>query len=125
MVDTSSCIFCSVINKKIGAKIVAENSSVLAFHDINPVADIHILIIPKIHIRGVNNLSPEHASVVGDMCMMAQELAKRFQLEASGYRLVINTESGAGQSVFHIHMHFLAGCEFSWPPGVSLLGHLS
>ncbi len=92
----------------------------LAFHDINPAANIHILIIPKIHVRSVNNLSAEHASVVGDMLMMAQELAQRFQLEESGYRLVINTESGAGQSVFHLHMHFLAGGEFSWPPGISL-----
>ena len=121
MVDTSSsCIFCSIINKNISAKIVAENNTVLAFHDINPAADIHILIIPKIHIRGVNNLSPEYASVVGDMLMMAQELAQRFKVGESGYRLVINTESGAGQSVFHLHMHFLAGGEFSWPPGVSL-----
>ncbi len=119
MSNAFSCIFCSIVNKDIGAKIVAENNSVLAFHDINPAAEIHILIIPKIHVRGVNNLSAEHANVVGDMLMMAQELAQRFKLEESGYRLVINTESGAGQSVFHLHMHFLAGCEFSWPPGVS------
>lgn len=120
MIDASyPCIFCSIINKEINASLVAENNSVVAFHDINPAAGIHILIIPKVHIRSVNNLAPEHASVVGDMLMMAQELARRFQLGENGYRLVINTESGAGQSVFHLHVHFLAGGDFSWPPGTS------
>src|SRR5437879_3773928 len=104
----ASCIFCSIINKNIGAKIVLDNNSVLAFYDINPAADIHVLIIPKIHVRSVSNLLPEHASILSDMFMMAQELARKFHVEQNGYRLVVNTESGAGQSVFHLHMHFLA-----------------
>ena len=94
-----------------------ENDCAIAFHDINPAADIHILIIPKIHIRSVNNLSQEDSLLMGNLFMMAQELARKFNIADAGYRLVINTESGAGQSVFHIHMHFLAGRDFSWPPG--------
>jgi histidine triad (HIT) family protein len=120
MNESSSCLFCAIAQKKINAQIVAENSSVIAFHDINPVADIHILIIPKIHVRGVNNINHNQADIMGDIFMMAQELADKYALKEHGYRLVVNTEAGAGQSVFHLHVHFLAGCEFSWPPGVSL-----
>lgn len=114
---SDSCIFCSIINKKIDAKIIAENNLVLAFHDINPAADIHILIIPKIHIRNTNNLNPENAHIITDLFMMAKKLAKEFNIDKNGYRLVINNETGAGQSVFHLHVHLLAGREFSWPPG--------
>lgn len=112
-----ACLFCSIIERKIPAKIVAENEQCLAFRDINPMADFHVLIIPKVHVKSINELNPDHASALASMALMAQELAQQFSLADDGYRLVINTGARAGQSVFHLHMHMLAGREFSWPPG--------
>lgn len=117
MDKANSCLFCSIINKKIPANIVAENKNCLAFFDINPVAETHILITPKIHMRSVNDLSEENSSIMADLFMMAVEIARQLNFDKRGYRLVINTEASAGQSVFHLHMHLLAGREFSWPPG--------
>lgn len=111
------CIFCSIIEKKIPANIILENERVLAFHDINPAAKLHVLIIPKCHVPTINDVTKENASVMADMTLCAGEIAKKFGVDRSGYRLVVNTERGAGQTVFHLHLHLLAGREFSWPPG--------
>ncbi len=112
-----SCLFCEIITKKIPAKIIAENKLALAFWDINPKAPIHALIVPKIHIDSPNNLEPLHAQDMMAMMVLAQEIAKGQNVADEGYRLVMNHGALAGQSVFHLHMHFLAGRAFSWPPG--------
>jgi histidine triad (HIT) family protein len=118
MSPDNSCIFCSIINKSIPAKIIAENDYVMAFHDLNPVAPTHVLIIPKTHIRSLNNISSEHKDILAEILLFVPELAKKLSINNhDGYRLVINTEAHAGQSVFHLHVHLLAGRDFSWPPG--------
>lgn len=117
MTKDVNCVFCSIIDKKIQASIIAETDRVLAFHDINPVADLHALIIPKIHLANINDVSKESASFLMDMVLLAKDLAKQFHVDKSGYRLVFNTERGAGQTVFHLHLHLLGGRSFSWPPG--------
>ncbi len=106
------CIFCSIIEKKISANVVAETENVLAFNDINPMAPKHILIIPKIHVANVNELTKDHADILIEMMILAKELG-----QGAGYRLVINNGEDAGQTVFHLHMHLLSGRDLSWPPG--------
>ena len=111
------CLFCGIIERKIPATIIAENETVLAFRDINPVAELHALVIPKFHIANLNELSKENASCVADMMLMAKKIAEDNQVSRSGYRVVFNTEQGAGQTVFNLHAHVLGGRIFSWPPG--------
>lgn len=113
----NDCLFCGIIEKKISAKIIAENDHVVAFHDINPMAQLHALIVPKMHIANINELSLENAHCVSEMMLMAKEIAVQFHMSRSGYRIVFNTEQGAGQTVFHLHAHVLGGRNFSWPPG--------
>lgn len=115
--DKYDCLFCQIINREIEAKIVAENDRVLAFLDINPVAPVHVLIVPKFHMININDISHENSLYLRDMMLMACEIAKFYQISSTGYRLVINNESGAQQSVFHLHAHILGGRNFSWPPG--------
>lgn len=112
-----SCLFCQIINKSLPAAIVMENSHALAFSDLNPVAPLHLLIIPKIHIENINNITQETGEYLTAIMIMARDLAKKFDVDESGYRLVINNQAGAQQSVFHLHLHFLAKRIFSWPPG--------
>jgi histidine triad (HIT) family protein len=114
---SNPCSFCAIIDKKISAQILAENDRVLAFSDINPQAPFHALIIPKVHIANCNELEQAHAPYLAYMMLMAKDLADRFNLGDKGYRLVINCGASAGQSVFHIHQHMLAGRPFAWPPG--------
>lgn len=115
--NNNYCIFCAIANNEIKARIIAENDSILAFYDIRPVAAFHAIIIPKAHIRGINDLKPEHANVMGDMLKITQELVHFFHVEDTGYRLVHNSGPDSGQTVFHLHVHFLAGRGLSWPPG--------
>lgn len=113
----SSCLFCKIVNKEINAKIIAENDLALAFQDINPQAPIHALIAPKLHIDSIQNLHGSAADVMVSLMLLAQEIAQGFCVADDGYRLVINHGILAGQSVHHLHMHFLAGRVLSWPPG--------
>lgn len=92
-----------------------DTNKVMAFHDINPQAPRHILIIPKVHVANISDLSAEHADVISEMMFAAKELAA--SVVGSDYRLVINNGAEAGQTVFHLHMHLLGGRDFSWPPG--------
>lgn len=116
MVSTS-CIFCRIIEKQIPAKIIAETNDVLAFHDIAPVAPVHVLVVPKVHVASINDLGPENAQIGSAMMMMAQQLARELAVDISGFRLVINTQEAAGQTVDHLHMHLMGGRSLSWPPG--------
>lgn len=111
------CLFCSIARKDIPASIVYEDEEVIVFNDIDPQAPVHVLIIPKKHISTVNDLPEEDSLLIGKMLLIARDLAKRLDVSEDGYRIVINCNSGAGQTVFHIHAHLLGGRTFRWPPG--------
>lgn len=110
-----NCLFCKIAEKKIPAAVVYENDDVLAFNDISPQAPVHILIIPKIHISTPADINPENSSEAGRLVEAAAVIAKDMGLD--GYRLVMNCNEIAGQSVFHLHCHLLAGRAMKWPPG--------
>ena len=110
-------IFTDIINKKIKSEIVYENDDVLCFKDINPVADIHLLIIPKKCIPTTNDINNNDKELVGEMFIAAKNSAKKLKIDKDGYRLVVNCNEDGGQTVFQLHMHLLAGRKFSWPPG--------
>ena len=117
MAAVSETIFSKIIRREIPAQIVYENEKVLAFRDINPQAPTHILIIPKRAIRDLAAAAPQDGALLGDLLLAAKEIARKEGLEAEGYRVVINNGEGAGQTVFHLHLHLLAGRKFAWPPG--------
>ena len=110
-------LFTKIIRREIPAKIVYENDKVLAFEDINPQAPHHVLIVPKVEIPTINDLTPENAHVVGELFLAARELAKSWGVAESGYRVVMNCNAEGGQTVFHLHLHLLAGRTMHWPPG--------
>ncbi len=111
------CLFCKIIVGDIPADKVFETENILAFRDINPVAPIHILIIPKIHIPTLNELEAEHNELVGEMVRTASELAKKEGISEGGYRIGFNCNKAGGQTVYHVHLHIMGGREFGWPPG--------
>jgi histidine triad (HIT) family protein len=111
----TDCIFCGIASGKIPARLVLENDEVVAFHDLNPAAPFHALVIPRRHIATLDDARSEDALLLGKMMSAAREAAAKEGLE-SGYRLVMNVGAGAGQSVFHIHIHVLGGRKFAWPP---------
>jgi len=113
----TDCLFCKIIAGDIPADKIYEDENVFAFRDINPVAPLHALIIPKKHIAMINDLKPQDAEVVGQLFLTAKEIAKQEGYDETGYRTVMNCGEAAGQTVFHIHLHLLAGRELSWPPG--------
>ena len=113
----SNCIFCKIVRAEIPAKIVHRDDRVTAFHDINAQAPTHILIVPNAHIRGADEITAAHAETVTAMFTVANALAESHGIAASGYRLVFNVGSHAGQSVFHLHLHLLGGRYMAWPPG--------
>jgi histidine triad (HIT) family protein len=112
-----NCIFCRIVNKEIPAKIVYEDDKVLAFHDINPQAPYHILVIPKKHISTLLELTEEDKDLIGHIYLVMNKLAQELGVAERGYRVVVNCNEEAGQTVFHVHFHFLAGREMHWPPG--------
>lgn len=111
------CIFCKIANKEIPAKILFEDDDLVAFHDLNPVAPIHVLVIPKQHIVGIGQAKAEDALVIGKLLVAARRVAEMSGLENSGYRVVVNNGPHAGQSVLHLHVHVLGGRPLAWPPG--------
>ena len=110
-------LFTQIRDREIDADIVYEDDEIMAFRDINPQAPLHVLVCPKEPIPTVNDLQPEHAELVGRLFLVARDLAAENGYEEEGYRLVMNTNAGAGQTVFHLHLHLLAGRRFTWPPG--------
>jgi histidine triad (HIT) family protein len=110
-----SCLFCRIVRGEIPAKIVAENAHCVAFRDINPQAPTHVLIIPRAHVASLNEASD--AAMIGQLALLAREIAATEGIADSGYRTVINTNGDAGQTVFHLHMHLLGGRVMKWPPG--------
>jgi histidine triad (HIT) family protein len=103
------CIFCDIAARRAPADIVHETDRLVVFPDIRPQAPVHLLIVPKEHIRSVNELAAEDGSVVGEMFQAAREMARRSGLSRSGYRLQVNVERGGGQVIFHLHMHLVGG----------------
>jgi histidine triad (HIT) family protein len=112
-----NCLFCNIVLKEIPADIIYENKYVLAFYDINPQAPIHILIIPKIHISTLNDIKKSHTQFIGELVKASSSIAKKIGVHHDGYRTVFNCNNDAGQTVFHIHLHLLAGRKLNWPPG--------
>ena len=111
------CIFCKIAGKQIPSRIVYEDELVVAFEDVEPKAPVHVLIIPREHIPTVLELTPAHKEALFRMHEAAIKIAKERNIDSRGFRLVMNTNAEAGQSVFHIHMHLLGGRHLSWPPG--------
>lgn len=111
------CLFCKIVKGEVPAKIIYRDDMVVGFEDINPQAPHHKLIIPQKHISTINELKPEDNELMGYMVQTAKMLAKELNFAEEGYRLVMNCNAGAGQTVFHVHIHLLGGRHFSWPPG--------
>ncbi|MBI2956666.1 MAG: histidine triad nucleotide-binding protein [Acidobacteria bacterium] len=114
---SKDCLFCRIVAKEIPAKIVHEDEQAIAFDDINPQAPTHILVVPRRHIPSLNELAAKDAGLIGHLHLVAAQLARQRGIAESGYRVVLNTGRGAGQSVFHLHLHLLGGRGMRWPPG--------
>ncbi|HCQ99482.1 MAG TPA: histidine triad nucleotide-binding protein [Acidobacteria bacterium] len=114
---SENCLFCGIAAGEIPATIVYQDDRVLAFEDVNPQAPFHVLIIPRRHISTLNDLEHDDEVLVGKIVKHAARLAKEHGHDEDGYRTVFNCNRGAGQSVFHIHLHLLAGRNMTWPPG--------
>ncbi|MBI4464083.1 MAG: histidine triad nucleotide-binding protein [Acidobacteria bacterium] len=110
------CIFCKILAGEAPARIIYEDESCIAFQDINPQAPVHVLVIPRKHYASAEEAEEAEEPVLGHLHRVAAQLARQFQI-TDGYRVVMNTGAGAGQSVFHVHLHLLGGRLFRWPPG--------
>ncbi len=113
----TDCLFCKIVAGEIPADIIYEDDHVLAFRDISPQAPTHALVIPRKHIATLNDLQPDDAELVGQMLLAAKAIAAKDGIADDGYRTVFNCNAGAGQTVFHIHLHVLGGRPMNWPPG--------
>ena len=112
-----STIFSKIINKEIHADILFENDKILAFRDISPQAPVHFLVIPKKEIRTINDINEEDISLIGELFIVAKEIAKKEGISEEGYRTIFNCNEHGGQTVYHIHLHVLGGRQLEWPPG--------
>jgi len=111
------CLFCRIVAGEIPATRVYEDDSLVAIEDVDPQAPMHVLIMPRAHVPTLNELGPQHATLGGAMLRHAATLAAERGYEERGYRTVFNCNADGGQTVFHLHLHVLAGRAFSWPPG--------
>lgn len=113
----SDCLFCKIAEGSIPADVVARSERAVAFRDINPQAPVHVLVIPTEHVASVGAAGDEHRDLLGDVLMLARDVAHSEGIAEEGFRVVLNSGVGAGQSVHHVHAHVLGGRPFSWPPG--------
>ena len=113
----SDCLFCKIVAGDIPASIVHEDEHAIAFDDINPQAPTHVLVVPRRHIATLNDLGPEDAGLVGHLVTVARDVAAARGHSEAGYRTVFNCNAAGGQTVFHLHIHLLAGRNMTWPPG--------
>lgn len=113
----SDCLFCRIAAGEIPAQKVYEDDEVVAFRDIAPAAPTHILVIPRRHIPTLNDLEPADATLTGRLLLAAKSIAEAEGIAEPGWRAVLNVNAGAGQTVFHIHLHLLGGRDMGWPPG--------
>lgn len=113
----SNCLFCRIIAGEIPSARVYEDERFIAFKDINPQAPMHVLVVPRQHIATLNDLTPAQDDLVGEMVRRGAAIAAAHGHAASGFRTVFNCNAGAGQTVFHVHLHVLGGRPMTWPPG--------
>ena len=107
----AECIFCKIANHEMPTELIFENDKVVVFNDIRPHAPVHVLIVPKKHIRSINDIENDDREIIAEMVCVAKDMAKKLSVNESGYRLLFNVEQGGGQVIFHIHMHLFAGWE--------------
>ena len=112
-----NCIFCKIIAGEMAADVLFQDQRAIAFRDINPQAPVHILVIPREHIESLNDAGRGDEAPLGHLLRVAARVANEQGIAESGFRTVINTGAGEGQSVFHLHVHVLGGRALSWPPG--------
>lgn len=112
-----TCIFCKIVQGEIPCNKVYEDDSVIAFRDLHPQAPHHLLIIPRKHVSTLNDFSEEDLPLMGSLVLAANKIAASLGVDKKGYRLVTNCNEDGGQTVFHVHVHFLAGRSLTWPPG--------
>ena len=103
------CLFCKISHGQMGTDFLYENENLVVFRDINPHAPVHLLIVPKRHIRSVNDLTPADNDILAEMITIARQMAKKEKVDISGYKLLFNVEKGGGQVIFHLHLHLMAG----------------
>lgn len=113
----NNCLFCKIAEGKIPTNNVFEDDQAIAFRDINPQAPTHILLIPKEHIASLNDTSIEFQTLLGHLLCLAPRIARQEGIAESGFRVIVNTGTDAGQSVGHIHLHLMGGRPMNWPPG--------
>ena len=111
------CIFCKMVSGEIQPDLVYQDQHVIAFRDINPQAPTHVLVVPREHIATLNDLTPDHAALIGRMYLAARAVAHQDGIAERGYRTLINCNPEAGQTVYHLHLHVLGGRHMRWPPG--------
>jgi histidine triad (HIT) family protein len=113
----SDCLFCKILDRNVPAQLVAESDDAIALRDINPQAPTHVLIVPRKHIASLDELEEGDAALVGRLHLLARQIAAAEGIVEGGYRTLFNTGAGAGQTVFHLHLHLLGGRPMRWPPG--------
>lgn len=115
--NNSDCLFCKILREEIPTDFVFESEHAVAFRDINPQAPTHVLIIPRKHIATINDIDTDDAEIVGNLFLAAKQIAVQEDLAHAGYRVAMNCNEAAGQTVFHLHLHMLGGRRLDWPPG--------
>lgn len=105
----NDCLFCKIANGQMDTQFLFENENLVVFRDINPHAPVHLLIVPKRHIRSVNDLGTEDNAIIAEMIMIAKQMAREEKVDTSGYKLLFNVEKGGGQVIFHLHLHLIGG----------------
>jgi len=106
---SEDCLFCKIVNREIPSEFLYEDDDYVVFRDINPAAPVHLLLVPKQHIRSINDLESSHTAIVGGLFSLAKEMAKAQGVNESGYKLLFNVEKGGGQEIFHLHLHLMGG----------------
>jgi histidine triad (HIT) family protein len=112
-----NCLFCKIATGEIAVTKVYEDNDVIAFYDLHPQAPTHILLVPKEHISSLNDTAPENITLLGNLLIAAKKISIDNNFSQEGYRVVINTHVNGGQSIWHLHLHLLAGRQMTWPPG--------
>jgi histidine triad (HIT) family protein len=113
----TTCLFCRIVSGEVPARKVHEDERLVAFHDVHPQAPFHVLVVPRVHVSTLNDLGASHDGLVGEMIRRGAALVAAHGYGESGYRTVFNCHADAGQAVFHVHLHVLAGRKLGWPPG--------
>ncbi len=106
---SSDCLFCKIISREVPTRFLYEDDDYVVFRDIKPAAPVHLLLVPKIHIRSINDLQKKEASIISGLFILARDMAKEQGIDTSGYKLLFNVEKGGGQVIFHIHLHLIGG----------------